>query len=316
MAEIVTRDNFVEAETAHYIREQLKKAPVNEYYHNRVPVNVDNQVIIRSNVDLIYSYAVVDVTEEATFSVAPSEEYQVDEIIDENHYIVDVVYPGQTRTIRHADLSSGNHVYVLGRTATAGGLDRAHALQDARRITAATANPYVGREFDEESRKAVGAELETHAAEADFSKAFGTPASTEPYQHLLGARLGWGGLSPEHAQYFQAMATSTGSDVWTFAVPPLDYDHNGYFSVIKYSDMGWIDVQRPCLPDSELVRNDDDTVSVWFGDERVAGKPNVIEATEGQRFYYGIRMYRPLDAAQTREFIGTLRANPIVATAG
>ncbi|MQY07332.1 hypothetical protein ACRB68_54320 [Actinomadura sp. RB68] len=30
MAEIVTRDNFVEAETAHYFNEQLKKAPVNE----------------------------------------------------------------------------------------------------------------------------------------------------------------------------------------------------------------------------------------------------------------------------------------------
>ncbi|MEV6656301.1 DUF1214 domain-containing protein [Nocardia fluminea] len=308
MAEIVTRDNFVEAETAHYIREQLDKAPVNTYFHNRVPVNVDNQVIIRSNVDLIYSYAVVDVTEEASFSLAPSQEYQVAQVIDENHYVVAVVYPGQTRTVRNDELSAGNHVYALGRTATTGGLDHALQLQDARGITAATSNSYSGREFDDESRKAVGAELETHAAEADFSKAFGTPASTDPYQHLLGARLGWGGLPPEHAQYYQGLATSTGAEVWTFELPPLDYEHNGYFSVIKYDEMGWLDVERPGLSDNELARNPDGTISIWFGDERVAGEANVIRATEGQKFYYGIRLYRPLDAQETVEYIATLRS--------
>ncbi|MFI5716820.1 hypothetical protein [Nocardia sp. NPDC051750] len=311
MAEIVTRENFVEAETAHYFREQLAKAPVNQYFHNREPVNVDTQIIIRSNVDLIYSYAVVDVTEEATFTVAPSQEYQIAQIIDENHYVVGVVYPGEMLTVRNADLSAGNHVYVAGRTATAGGLRTAQQLQDARRITATTSNPYRGRDFDGETRKSVGAELETHAAEADFAKAFGTPDTTDPYQHLLGARLGWGGLPPGHAQYFQAMTTSTGADVWTFDVPPLDYGHNGYFSVIKYDDMGWLDVERPGLSDRELVRNEDGTISIWFGDDRVSDRPNVIRATEGQKFYYGVRLYRPLDVEQTRRYIDGLRSAPI-----
>jgi hypothetical protein len=44
--------------------------------------------------------------------------------------------------------------------------------------------------------------------------------------------------------------------VWTFDVPPLDYERNGYFSVIKYDGMGWLDVDRPGLSGSELVRND------------------------------------------------------------
>lgn len=311
MAETVTEDNFAEAETAHYIREQLKKAPVNEYFHNRVPVNVENQVIIRSNVDLIYSYAVVDVTEEATFTLAPSAEYQIAQIIDEDHYVVGVVYPGETLTVKHSDLSMGSHVYILGRTATSGGLQRAHELQDLRTIDAASANPYVGREFDEESRLAVGAELETHAAEADFSKGFGTPESTDPYQHTLAARLGWGGLSPEHAQYFQAMATSTGCDVWTFDVPPLDYHHNGYFSVIKYDDMGWLDVDKPGLSDTDITRNDDGTISIYFGDERCADKPNRIQTTEGQKFYYGIRLYRPTSAQAGVDYINGLRETPI-----
>ncbi|MDF2894151.1 MAG: soluble lytic murein transglycosylase [Rhodococcus erythropolis] len=311
MAEIVTRENFVEAETAHYFREQLAKAPVNEYFHSRAPVNVETQVVIRSNVDLIYSSAVVDVSEEATFSLAASDEYQIAQIIDENHYVVGVVYPGESMTVRNVDLSAGTHVYVGGRTATVGGFERAHELQDARRITASTSRPYRGREFDEDTRKSVGAELETHAAEADFSQAFGTPTGTDPYQHLLGARLGWGGLPPSDAQYFQAAATSSGADVWTFDVPPLDYKHNGYFSVIKYDEMGWLDVERPGLSDRELVRNDDGTISVWFGDDRIADKPNVIRATEGQKFYYGMRVYRPHDVEETRQFIEKVRSMPL-----
>jgi hypothetical protein len=312
MAETVTMDNFALAETAHYFVEQLKKAGVNEYFHNRIPVNVENQVIIRSNVDLIYSYAVVDVTEEATITVPPSDIYQVAELIDENHYVVDVVYPGESKTVRHDQLTVGNHIYILARTATSEGVDRAHELQDLLGIDARTANAYVAADYDEDSRQAVGAELEARSAEADFSKGFGTPASTERFQHTLAARLGWGGLPPEHAQYFQAMTTSTGCDVWTFDVPPLDFDHNGYFSVIKYDDMGWLDVAKPCLPDHEIERNADGTISIYFGDERCAGKPNVIEATEGQRFYYyGVRLYRPLDAQQTVQFIDGLRAKPI-----
>lgn len=306
----VTLDNFAHAETAAYFLKQLDKAPVNQYFHNRVPVNVENQVIIRSNVDLIYSYAVVDVTEEATFHVAPSDVFQVDQIIDENHYTVGVVYPGETLTLRSSDLSGGTHVYILGRTATVAGVERAHELQDARRITSATDNPYVPTPYDTDSLDAVRASLEARAAEADYSKAFGTPASTTPEQHTLGAALGWGGLPPQHAQYFQGRATASGSDAWTFPVPPLDYEHNGYFSVIKYDEKGWLDVDRPCLSDGDLVRDDDGTITVWFGDSRCDGKPNVIETAEGQDYYFGIRLYRPQDVDETRAFIEELRTNP------
>ncbi|GAA1509766.1 hypothetical protein BJ978_001150 [Agromyces terreus] len=311
-AETVTFDNFVRAETASYFRKQLEKAPVNEYFHNRVPVNVENQVIIRSNVDLIYSYAVVDVTEEATFSAPASDTYQVAELIDENHYIAAVVYPGETVTLHASDLTSGTHVYILARTATALGVEKAHELQDGLTITSKTANPFVAPDYDEASLQEVKAQIEAKAAEADFSKGFGTPETTDTYNHMLAAELGWGGLSPQHAQYFQAITTCSGCDEWTFPVPPLDYEHNGYFSVIKYDEKGWLDVEKPCLTDNELTRNDDGTITVRFGDGR-CGSENLIEATEGQRYFYGIRLYRPKDVDETRAFIEQLRANPITA---
>lgn len=94
-------------------------------------------------------------------------------------------------------------------------------------------------------------------------------------------------------------------------MPPLDYDHNGYFSVIEYDAMGWLDVEEPCLPGSELERNPDGSISVYFGDERCADKPNVIETTKGQEFNHGMRLYRPIDTEETRQFVEALRTNPV-----
>ncbi len=65
------------------------------------------------------------------------------------------------------------------------------------------------------------------------------------------------------------------------------------------------------MSDTDIQRGADGTISIYFGDERCAGKPNVIETTEGQEFYYGARLYRPLDVDATREFIEGLRARPI-----
>ncbi|MBW8172612.1 hypothetical protein K0651_06055 [Ornithinimicrobium sp. Arc0846-15] len=275
-------------------------------------MNVENQVIIRSNVDLIYSYAVVDVTEEATFSAPASDIYQVVQIIDENHYIAAVVYPGETKTLRRNDLTFGTHVYILARTATVDGTDKAHELQDGLTIESKTSNPFEASVYDEESLQAVKDEIEGRAAEVDYSKGFGTPETTDEQNHMLAAELGWGGLSPQHAQYVQGFTTCSGCDEWTFSVPPLDYDHNGYFLIIKYDNKGWLDVEKPCLTDTDLARNEDGTITVRFGNAK-CGAENLIETTAGQQYFYGIRLYRPKDIDETREFIEQLRANPIVA---
>ena len=55
----VTDENFARAETDLYFRQQVERAPVNQFDHNRDSVNVQNQMIIRSNTDLLYSTAKV-----------------------------------------------------------------------------------------------------------------------------------------------------------------------------------------------------------------------------------------------------------------
>lgn len=308
MSNKVTSRNFVQAETAHRFRAQLGRAPVNAFHHDRVPVHEAHPGAVRPNVDVLYSHAVVDVSEAATFALEPSDEFQVDQVIDEQHYVVGVVYPGERLTLTRADLSSGTHVYVLGRTSLSGGRDRAHRLQDLRRVEALTANAYRPVDYDDASRRTVGTKLARRAGAApDLSRAFGTPATTDAEQHLLGTRLGWGGLPPEHGQYHEGVATSSGCDIWTFDVPPVDSER-GFYSVVKYDQRGRAGGGHTAIAGTEMMRNGDGTVSVYFGDDTCVATGNVIRTGPRERFRYAMRVYRPRDAEETRQYLARLDA--------
>ena len=81
----VTAENYVQAETDWNFAAQLAQAPINTWTHND-RVTEDNQTIIRSNVDVMYSLALVDVSEGATFSIPKRENgaLQLIHYIDEN----------------------------------------------------------------------------------------------------------------------------------------------------------------------------------------------------------------------------------------
>lgn len=51
----------------------------------------------------------VDVSKGATFSVPASKTYQIIEVIDQQNYIVDVVYPGKSLTITPENLTYEEH---------------------------------------------------------------------------------------------------------------------------------------------------------------------------------------------------------------
>jgi hypothetical protein len=72
----VTRENYVQAETDLYLYEQQEKTGVNNFEHADM-VTKENQVIIRSNRDVVYSRAIVDISEGVTFSIPPRKAFQV-----------------------------------------------------------------------------------------------------------------------------------------------------------------------------------------------------------------------------------------------
>lgn len=79
------------------------------------PVSKDNQQVIRSNRDVVYSIAIVDVSKGATFTVPSSDEFQLIHIIDEAHLFHQVVLNGESLDVSADDIE-GEYVYLLART--------------------------------------------------------------------------------------------------------------------------------------------------------------------------------------------------------
>ena len=104
---LVTQENFIIAETDRYFSEHVAKHPVNIIRHARQPSGPDNQFVITENQDVLYSHAVVDTTGGATITNPKWDYFSVIQIIDEDEYTIDVLYPGQSRRLTPRDLTMG-----------------------------------------------------------------------------------------------------------------------------------------------------------------------------------------------------------------
>ena len=66
----VNVDNFVRAETDRMFSDLQRDAGgVNVWNHNRAPAAIDRQTVIRLNRDTLYSFAIVDISDGATFTI-------------------------------------------------------------------------------------------------------------------------------------------------------------------------------------------------------------------------------------------------------
>lgn len=130
----VTMKNYVVAESDWYFNGVQQKAGVNVWMHDE-PVSKDKQQVIRSNRDVVYSIAIVDVSKGATFTVPKSDEFQVIHIIDEAHLFHQVVLNGESLQV-NADDIEGEYVYLLARTRDNGNVADTKARQNALKFEA------------------------------------------------------------------------------------------------------------------------------------------------------------------------------------
>ena len=62
----VTVDNFVRAETDRYFKQRYEQGAFGKFHHERGPVDVDKQLVIRMNRDTPYSTGIFDLTQPLT----------------------------------------------------------------------------------------------------------------------------------------------------------------------------------------------------------------------------------------------------------
>ena len=321
----VTLDNFVQAESTLYFNKntQEKSVPMNAISHQRVMANIDVQDIIRMNQDTAYSIALVDVSEGATVTLPETDLYMSALFIDINHLNPAVIYAGESITLSKDDLTDGEHVYVLFRTAQRtydeAGQKEMNSLQDQIKIEANSSNAFVGTTYDQESLTQVRNQLIQRVLNGDLTGRVHTAAgktweSVDKEAHLLAAAAGWALFPAEHAMYTSSIPGQgqSGCTYFTIGTPPLDYAGAGFFSVTTYDATGWIVERNFALNNNQAQRNEDGTWTFHFLTKDAtchAGAKNVIDVQEN---WSGIfRMYKPTDESEVLEYTSELLGNPV-----
>jgi len=261
------------------MKRSLAKAPVNEWAHQNDVSNVKTQQVIRENQDVIYSSAVVDISQGATFSVPNNKTYHIIEIIDLQNYIVDVVYPGESITVNPDNVTYGNYVYLNMRIrklpSNKGGLEATRQLQRMAKIDAKSAIPYQTPDIviDQDKMEQIRAALIKDVQDGklpDTSRAQGSPFTTEPQDHLYATAYGWGGLSVEHAAYLpianrtQVVDGKIQPSSLTFVAPEIDAARGGFWSITTYNNEGWLAMDKAAISNSEAVANPDGSYTIHF----------------------------------------------------
>ena len=313
----VNWDNYVVAETDWYFNGVQKKAGVNTWMHDD-PVSIDNQQVIRSNRDVVYSIAIVDVREGATFSVPAADPdndaFQIIHIMDENHLFHQVVRRGESITINASDLTAGTHVYLLSRTKDNGNYEDTKRRQAQLHFVAKSNKPYQAKGFTEKDVLAYRDQLVGNVMTGKTSVTglygFGATLSDikdNDYKHA--AAVGWGGLPADTAQYLPAIMGqgSTACQTWTVPNPNLDYKHRGgYWSITTYSAKGWIETDKFYLSGEKMQDNGDGTSSAYFNCPDIAIS---LRVTEGWTAV--VRFYEPVDVQESLKYLDNIAGIPL-----
>ncbi len=294
-------------ETDWYMTRLQKQVPVNTYKHNRIPSSKDHQFVIRENEDTMYSHAILDVTKSATITMPEYDEYAIVQVIDENHFTVAEVYPGQTLHLTPDMLSSGTHVFLNTRVAAADNRDpkalkKAHDYQDAIQLSAETSNPYMPKGFDEKevlaARTAVQKLRPLVAKPFDM---FGNKGNVDLKSFIIASSAGWAGLPSDAAVYLPQIPGNKGEtqcSSLTINPPPLQYDRYAFFSMTVYDQDGWIADDDFAVSSKRMQPNENGTYTFRFNCE---GQPNNLTVRKG---WSGLlRMYLPTSKQAIQDYV-------------
>lgn len=318
----VTDYAYKVSETDFNIKRSLAKAGINQWAHQSDVSNVKTQQVIRENQDVIYSSAVVDVRGGATLSLPKSKTYHIIEVIDQQNYIVAVVYPGNSLTITPENLTYGNYVYLNMRIKklpeSEGGIEATRKLQKMATISAKSAVPYTTPDIviDQKKMEAIRLTLikDVQAGKLpDTSKSIGSPYQTDPQAHLYATAYGWGGLSVEHAAYAPIENRTEIKDgkavpsSITFTPPEIDYDRGGFWSITTYDTEGWLAKDKAAISNSEATPNPDGSYTIRFNSP---GSPNNVETPSP--FTALLRIYVPKSKDIAIEYLKNESKNLVI----
>ena len=295
----VSPDNFNRAETDMYFQSIVKEGGLGTFEHFRTLAPIDQQTVIRSNRDTLYSAAVFDLDAGPVTITLPEAgpRFMSMQVIDEDQYAVAVVYGAGSYTLMREKIGT-RYVLVAIRTLVdprdPNDFARVHVLQDAITVKQKSPGLFVVPDWDPVSRKKVHDALLVLAETIpDSHHMFGPRSKVDPVRHLIGSAMAWGGNPETDAMYLNVTpAKNDGKTVHRLAVRDVPVD--GFWSISVYDADGYFE---PNAADAYTVNNltattgPDGSIVVQFGGDGDDPQVNWLPITPG--WNYIVRLYRP-----------------------
>lgn len=304
--EVVTPETFIRAETDRAFAGMINNAGrTNTFFHFRTPTPLDKQTVIRMNRDVLYSGGVFDARGglDIDFPEMPDDRYASIFIIDNDHYVQDLIYePGHYKIEGNTDF-----LYLIIRlqvydASDEGEITMLNELQDQFVVKSASGRDFPDLKWDLKSLDSLrGVYNEESAKYSSWKGMMGKRGKVNEETRHIAAAAAWGLLPEEAATYLNYKPEKTSSSACytaTYKVP----GNKGFWSITVYGKDGYIKSENCLLNNSNVNLNPDGTFTVHYGSEEVCGNvKNRLDTPDGWNFL--LRVYLPGDEVLSGDYV-------------
>ena len=305
----VTDENYALAESQIIFSDYVQRIAaatdtngVGVLMHNKVGADPKDRTVMRINFDTIYSFALVDLTEDAVLTMPETNgRYQSARIITEEQYNpMAFVTPG-AHTLTQEAVGHRYATIVIrtqANTADPADLSIANSLQEQLQLEQSDRGSYVAsHNWDMEEVLRMRAKYAKIAVDEDIQSEvmFGKKGEVPLKEHNVGSAAGWGGFTAERAVY--PFYTPDSAEPQTLTLK--DVPAKAFWSITVYDAEGYPQGDVYNINSQFAVANEDGSVTVNFGGDE--NSVNHMDIFEGWGFV--LRIYEPTEAYFNGEWV-------------
>jgi para-nitrobenzyl esterase len=216
-------------------------------------------------------------------------------VLSQDHYVIDTVYaPGQF--IYDRDRIGTRYALLLVRTLanaeSASDIAAANQLQDSIRVEQKTVGSFQVPQWESASLTKARDALSTLGSLGDVVDRFGTRDEVDPFDHLIGTAVGWGGNPRSEADY-QSFYPPRNDGKTLYRLTMKDVPVDAFWSISVYNAKGYFEkneLNAYSVNSLTAKPNSDGSFTIQFGGCG-SGVPNCLAIMPG--WNYTVRLYRP-----------------------